>query len=332
VPLNRADAPEQWLALVNSGESVITQVDDGSPRGEGKGILATSSSSKPPVMADMLDLLDVRAGTDVLEIGTGTGYNAAVIAERAAPGRVTTVEIDPEIAEHGRRVLRTIDRSVTVVTGDGTLGYPEHAPYAGVMCTASALEVPYPWVAQSRIGGRIVVPLAGGFKAQAFLCLTVAEDGCARGGFRGPASFMRLRNQRDGASLWRIWNKGDASVTITRRYPGEPFFDFDAGFALGLLLRGWTTNRRVEDSGAILLMSHHDSESWATITPRRDGAYEVQHEGPRRLWEELDAAYQWWIDAGRPDHTRFGLTVSESGQDVWLDSPNQVIETPGPSH
>ena len=75
-------------------------------------------------------------------------------------------------------------------------------------------------------------------------------------------------------------------------------------------------------------MAHAQSGSWAAVTPRADGAFVVHHEGPRRLWEELEAAYQWWLAADRPDHTRFGLTVTKDGTEVWLDRPEQIVRLP----
>jgi protein-L-isoaspartate(D-aspartate) O-methyltransferase len=328
VPLNRTDDPDRWMSLVNSGEAVVTQADDGTDEYDGRGIIPTSSSSAPAVMAIMLDLIDVHDGMDVLEIGTGTGYNAALLAERAGSGSVTTIEVDTAIAEHARRALRKVDCPATVIVADGALGYPEHAPYDRVIATASALTVPYAWVEQTRAGGLIVLPLSGSFNRGAFVRLTATEHGTAHGKFHGTASFMRLREQRGDEALWRIWDNQDAAVTTTDHYPEEPFSRYEAAFALGILLRGWTTAQRVKRSGAILLMSHYDSDSWATVTPKGDGEYVVHHEGPRRLWEELHAAYQWWLDAGRPDHTRFGLTVTKAAQDVWLDSPDQVVDIP----
>jgi protein-L-isoaspartate O-methyltransferase len=324
VPVDRVKNPEAWLRLVNSAEYVVTQADDGVLR-DGKGTFPTSSSSGLVVMREMLELLDLHEGMDVLEIGTGTGYNAALLAERAAPGQVTSIEVDPAVAEHGRQALRRIGAPVHVITGDGGSGYADHAPYDRVMATASVLTVPFPWIAQTRPGGLVVLPLSGSFTRGAFLCLTVVDNDVAQGRFHGGASFMRLRAQRDGEALWRIWDNDDAQASATRLYPNEPFTKYEAGFILGILLRGWVTGQRVEDSGAILLMSHYDSGSWATVTPRKGGEYDVRHEGPRRLWEEMDAAYQWWLDAGRPDHTRFGLTVTKAGQDVWLDSPDQLV-------
>jgi protein-L-isoaspartate(D-aspartate) O-methyltransferase len=187
-----ADDPDGWSALVNSGEAVVTQTDDGTGVFDGRGASATSSSSAPGVMAEMLDLLDVREGMDVLEIGAGTGYNAALVAQRVAPGRVTAIEIDPAVAEHARRALRKTRCPVTVVTGDGALGHPEHAPYDRVMATAAVRRVPYAWVEQTRPGGGIVLPVEGSFRCQAFVRLAVQGDGTARGRFHGDAAFMLL--------------------------------------------------------------------------------------------------------------------------------------------
>ncbi|WP_131787109.1 methyltransferase domain-containing protein [Protofrankia symbiont of Coriaria ruscifolia] len=327
VPLSRAENPEEWLRIVNDDDAVVTQADDGTNEYDGRGIVPTSSSSAPSVMAEMLDLLDVTVGTDVLEIGTGTGYNAALLAERAAPGHVTTMEIDPTIAAHARQVLERTGYPVTAITGDGTRGYPEHAPYDRVMATASALRVPYAWVEQTRPGGRIVLPLVGGFGCGAFLRLTVDRNGSAQGRFHGGASFMRLRNQRDDEALWEIWDTADAEATTTGLFPREPFTDFEAAFALGVRLPGWVTGERNDSDGStILLMSHFDSGSWATVTSGTDG-HKVYHYGPRRLWEELEAAYEWWTGAGRPNHSRFGLTVTPEAQTFWLDTPEKLVSS-----
>jgi hypothetical protein len=107
--------------------------------------------------------------------------------------------------------------------------------------------------------------------------------------------------------------------------PREPFTDFDAGFAVGVGLPGVYPGRKDEGSTEkTLLLSHAESGSWASLTPGAD-EHEVCQYGPRRLWDELEAAYDWWIRAGRPDHTRFGVTVSPESQTFWLDTPEQVV-------
>jgi protein-L-isoaspartate O-methyltransferase len=331
VPVNRHDDPGHWQELVDTSDAIITQVDEGNLR-DGRGFQPSSSSSALDVMALMLELLDSHPGMSVLEIGAGTGYNAALIAQKVAPGDVTTIEIDPGIAEHARAALGKTNLPVTVVTGDGALGHADKAPYDRVMCTASALRVPYAWVKQTRPGGKIVLPVAGSFSQQAFACLTVDEDGRAQGRFQGGASFMRLRNQRDHKPLWRIVSPqaaarvndepGDIGVTTAEPVPPEPFTDADAAFAIGLLLPGWNAGRRPYDG--VVLLSDRASDSWATVFPDDDG-HRVYYQGSRRLWYDLDAAYRWWVAAGRPDSTHFGMTVAPEGQTFWLDSPDYAV-------
>jgi protein-L-isoaspartate(D-aspartate) O-methyltransferase len=328
--LHRADDPEGWLGVVNSNCPVITQLDDGNAT-TATAMFPTSSSSGRVVMDEMLTLLDVHSGVDVLEIGTGTGYNAAIIAELVAPGRVTSVEIDRFVADQARKALGRVGSEVAVVTGDGTYGYADNAPYDRVIGTASAIRVPFAWVEQTRPQGRIVLPVAGSFGRDAFVCLTTGDDGKASGPFHGDSAFMRLRDQRDEPFFW--WGKETSlRKRVTRLFPGDPFLEFEAGFVLGLLCPGWIAVRRVTNGVTFIEVSDPSSRSGASLAaddPTTDDEdFEIIQYGPRNLWDELEAAYRWWLDAGRPDHTRFGLTVTKDGQHVWLDNPGQVVEIP----
>jgi len=329
-PISRADDPASWSEHVDRDEPVIIQVDDGNLR-DGKGIVPTSSSSAPEVMAEMVDLLDLKPGMNVLEIGTGTGYNAALIAERVTPGSVTTVEIDPSIADHARQSLRRAGLPVTVITGNGSDGYADNAEYDRVTATASLRTVPKTWIAQARVGGLLVLPFSGSFNRGAFLRLSVDSPGVASGHFHGTASFMRLRDQRPPKAVW--WDSYDQlRVTTTDVNSREPFDRYEAGFALGLVCPGLVTGKRTEPDGEqFLRLSDAESGSWASFagTPD-DGRYEVAQHGPRNLWDELESAYQWWTQAGRPEHTRFGLTVTPDAQTVWLDTPSNPVPSFGP--
>ncbi|HXF81678.1 MAG TPA: methyltransferase domain-containing protein, partial [bacterium] len=123
--------------------------------------LPSSSSSQPGMMAIMLEQLDLRAGHRVLEIGAGTGYNAAVMREIVGPsGRVVTLDIQPEVAAEARAHLQAAGYGdVTVLTADGGYGHPEAAPYDRIIVTASAADLPPPWRHQLVPGGVLVVPL-----------------------------------------------------------------------------------------------------------------------------------------------------------------------------
>lgn len=120
-----------------------------------------SCISVPTVVAMMLGQLDPQPGDHVLEIGAGTGYNAALLAELVGPtGSVTTVDIHPDVTDHARHTLTDTgyDR-VQVITGDGALGAPDHAPYNGIIVTVGPWDLPPAWFDQLAPGGTLVVPL-----------------------------------------------------------------------------------------------------------------------------------------------------------------------------
>jgi protein-L-isoaspartate(D-aspartate) O-methyltransferase len=123
---------------------------------------ATSSSSQPAIVAAMLEQLAVRPGHRVLEIGSGTGWNAALLARLVGPaGAVTTVDIEPEVAEQAARNLVAAGiRTVRVVPGDGAAGWPAGAPYDRIILTAAARDLAPAWWDQLAADGRLVLPLS----------------------------------------------------------------------------------------------------------------------------------------------------------------------------
>jgi protein-L-isoaspartate(D-aspartate) O-methyltransferase len=114
--------------------------------------------SQPYMVAAMTEALALKGEEKVLEIGAGSGYQAAVLAELCR--QVYSVERIPELAERAKRVLADLGcDSVEVVVGDGTLGLPEHAPYDGIIVTAATPNLSPPWIEQLAEGGRIVAPV-----------------------------------------------------------------------------------------------------------------------------------------------------------------------------
>ncbi|MGW7054890.1 methyltransferase domain-containing protein [Streptomyces sp. NPDC054887] len=178
---------ERWLRGVYSDAPLATRV---------RGNELVSSSSQPSLMAEMLDELDVRDGHAVLEIGAGTGYNAALLAHRLGDRLVTTVDLEPEITESARRHLEAAGHRPAVVTGDGTLGCPARAPFDRIIATCALSSVPRAWLAQCRPGARILAPLATGL-----IALDVRDTSHAEGRFlHTPAYFVPLRGAVDEAA------------------------------------------------------------------------------------------------------------------------------------
>ncbi|MEV8597852.1 methyltransferase domain-containing protein [Streptomyces sp. NPDC052012] len=175
------EARERWLRGAYQDTPLATLLRDGE---------LLSSSSQPSLMAQMLAALGVRDGDRVLEIGTGSGYNAALLAHRLGDDDlVTTIDLDPEITESARRHLAAAGHHPAVVTGDGARGVPARAPFDRIIATCALPSIPPAWPAQCRPGGRILAPYATGV-----IALTVRDAGHAEGRFlHTPAYFVPLR-------------------------------------------------------------------------------------------------------------------------------------------
>jgi len=130
--------------------------------------------SQPYIVGWMTEALGLKGGEKVLEIGTGSGYQAAVLAEIA--GHVFTIEIVPELAERSSKALAAMGyTNISVRTGDGYRGWPEKAPFDGIMVTAAPPHVPEPLKQQLKVGARLVLPVGEGW--QELRVITRTETG-----------------------------------------------------------------------------------------------------------------------------------------------------------
>ena len=180
-------AQREGLERVYEDQAIVTAKDE---RG-----VPTSSSSQPSMMAAMLEALELRRGQRVLEIGAGTGYNAALLAHLVgARGHVVSVELDPATARRARRALAGVKSRARVVSGDGRDGWQRGAPYNRIIVTASTATVPLAWLEQLADGGLLELPLRLlGQDGQAIVTLRKHGD-TLRSEQLLPGGFMPLRD------------------------------------------------------------------------------------------------------------------------------------------
>ncbi|MEU0933123.1 methyltransferase domain-containing protein [Embleya sp. NPDC005971] len=280
----------------------------------------------------MLDL-DVHDGQRILEVGTGSGWSAALLAHRVGADRVVTVEVDAALATRARRRLAALGPAAPeVVTADGAAAGPTGDAYDRLLCTCAVERVPMSWLARTRPGGRIVTPWATSWTAAGSAILTTRQDGSATGRFAPGGAFMRMRAHRadridDLDTVVRPEHVPDLGRTAVS--PWE--VTGDADFAIGVAVPGvwhlWEPQPPADSVHTRFWAADEAGTSWACVD--YDGTrlthLAVRQFGPRRLWDQISAAHAWWASAGRPGLDRFRLTVDADGtQSVRHDSPTGV--------
>ena len=193
---DRNEPEDDALQEIYSDAALVTRVD---------GFLARSSTSQPALVADMLEILDVSPGMRVLEIGTGTGYNAALLSELVgSKGAVWSVEVRPDVARDATRFLRDEGYTdVRVLERDGYLGCPEGAPFDRIIATAACPDLSEHWLRQLAPGGQMLIPMNHGL-ADFLTEIERDEEHPDRGigRIRGRSQFMSIEGVLACGNLW----------------------------------------------------------------------------------------------------------------------------------
>jgi protein-L-isoaspartate(D-aspartate) O-methyltransferase len=321
--------PGHPLARAYEDDAVVVQQRPAPIIGTGNEMtLPTSSASQPSVVALMLGHLNGDPGMRVLEIGTGTGYNAALLCHRLGDKNVASIDIDADLVDQARAVLASLGHHPVLAAGDGYHGLPEAAPYDAILATCAITHIPPRWIGQLSDRGRIVAPMYG--PGQALMVATKTAPDEVVGHFHPlPASFMPLRDRVDdplapgqvlGFEGPRIAHEGNTDVdpqAVTAAGPDLLFF-------LHLHLPGLHVGTADRDHGSVATVTANGSYAEVDLDPASPGRWVTRQRGRRRLWDTVEHAMARWHRLSRPSRQRFGLTALDDTdrQYVWLDDPD----------
>jgi protein-L-isoaspartate(D-aspartate) O-methyltransferase len=308
-----------WLDQVYRDHVVPTQLD-GDPslweRARDHGPVVgtpTCSSSQPSLMAIMLHELEIRDGDRVLEIGTGTGYNTALLCHRLGSRLVTSVDIDAGLVAEATDRLASLGYTPTVVAADGERGYERDCPYDRLIATCSVVDVPWDWVRQLSPGGVILTSLyrelGGGILAK----LRVDEQGEAHGHVLDELCYFmppRSHPPQQTMELIRAAAGAEGELRLSR-LPGPLPGDSEPWYAFAALSLPGVARLDLQGPDGLAQWLVHRDGSWAYHDAASGG---VEQDGPRRLWSEIEQKYQEWVEWGDPERGRIGITVTANGQ------------------
>lgn len=310
------DSPD-WLASCYEDTSLVTQIAGTIVPADIRGEilrLPTSSSTLPSLVVRMLEDLQVEDGMRVLEIGTGTGYSAALMSHRLGADLVTSIEYDQDVATRARAALGSVGQFPALVTGDGLLGHSDGQPYDRVIATCGVHTVPLPWIEQTRPGGQILTTIGGWLGSSELVRLTVAEDGTASGPvLGGQVSFMFARPQLP--PLLGMLPDLEDGETRTTRISGDVLDEWTSRFVVQLAAP--RTQRITLPRGDVREQVLLDVEagSWAALSSDGD-SWTVRQGGPDRVWDAVERTYERWLADGAPPLERFTVRVGRDGQQI----------------
>jgi len=305
VEYNREQPSADELAEIYSDQAIITEV---------AGIAPTSSTSQPSLVARMLELMELRSGMGVLEIGTGTGYNAALLAEIVgSEGAICTIEMQEDVADRAQRHLQGEGyENVCLFLRDGFLGAPEAAPFDRIVATVGCSDISPHWLEQLASGGSLLLPLQHGLQDP--LVRVWSDSGRpsrARGRIVGTSGFMPIQGALRWATPWHgsriaglpqtkpVWSRPSPEALAIEDGAGHPLRDDRHRAFVFFLSLGyrplWYTNQGygLADPG---------TSSAVVITRDAIEGYTLRPEGKGVdcLYDALLVLLDMWSDLDRP--------------------------------
>lgn len=324
---------DRWLAQVYSDTNLITQIKATGPHG---GRRPTSSSSMPSIMAWMLHALGLSDDQRVLEIGTGTGYNAALLCHRLGEANVVSIDIDPALVGQARDHLAELGYAPLLAVGDGAGGVPDAAPYDAIVATAAVDHIPPAWIEQLRPDGIILTDLRGGLSGTMVRLRKIDDDTVEGHCNSHEAAFMPMRRQlgyplRQGAAGPLVMDRRNPQRSTTTTDPRPVTESRGLRFLVELQFGAAHADMFISD-GEVVISAGDGSWASAVLMANAEGTHPVAQAGPRRLWDSVEAAISTWQCLGKPALDDFGVTatIDVADQRVWFGDRRSAYSWPLP--
>ncbi|MGD0273106.1 MAG: methyltransferase domain-containing protein [Gaiellaceae bacterium] len=319
------------------------------------GSIPMTSSTQPSLMAAMLESLELKEGLKVLEIGTGTGYNAALLCEIVRdPHQVFTIDIDPDNIEDARSNLSAADYlGLTVQLQEGSRGLPAHAPYDRIVATCSVREIPQSWIDQLKDGGVLVAPIwVNG--AQITPSLT-KQNGVLIGRSTTLGGFMEMRPQAYQELLTADSSDTGGELLISTEHAGL----FDEQEVIRLLegvrketklsLEGLSPSNRIEffvflalrEEASVEVFLENDEDRFGfgdaaagIVDCKRQSACLISRDwrvlvyGKPYAYEKVLSVATDWDRLGRPGLDRLHVSVYPRGTKLTSASTDAIFHRP----
>ena len=314
---------DEWLAAVYRNEPLITDL---AVAANGNRV-TVSSSTKPGLMVRMLEALGVDDEHRVLEIGTGTGYNAGLLSHRLGADRVYSVDIGASLVNTARDRLAQLGLAPTLSVAHGADGMPQHGPFDRIIATCSVPAVPWAWAEQVHQGGLVLVDVKPSVHAGNLVLLTRHADRLEGRFLARWAGFMAIRDADQAPECVSTVGEVQAGIRSTTHLDPMPWSSLVPWFLAQARLPGQLAfgYRGATGQGPQWAVFSARDGSWCAVRMQPDdaGEREVRQAGPVKLWNVFETTYEMWDGLGRPSWDRLGLTVTpDRHHRVWLDEPD----------
>ncbi|MFD8935081.1 methyltransferase domain-containing protein [Streptomyces sp. NPDC059578] len=316
---DHTDPHGPWLEAVYSDTTLVTALDPATAVRVGPRAwtgVATSSSTQPSLMAGMLEELRVDDGHHILEIGTGTGYNTALLCARLGDQLVRSIDIDPALVDAARKHLALAGFTPALAVGDGRDAYPgSRLLFDRIIATCSVPRLPEAWITQTRPGGLILTDLDLGI-AGGLVRFHPHHDGTVQGHFTTTTgAFMPAR---DHPRIYDQTNDRPQRLPASHHRPTTVTADairetYPFRLLLAFALPRAELVYHCDDNGFWSIQLQTADGAWARV-PLGEAASQVAEGGDGRLWRTVENTWAWWNQHGRPEPDAFTVIRADDGR------------------